>query len=214
MKPPHMTLDELIDTIGAIIGKSQRDTDVLIDEQSAHIANVVMRLDSLPAPVDGSDGRDGRDGLDGKDGANGLDGLSLVPCGKWNPSSQYHVGDIVQWEGASWISHGADAGREPGACENWMIIAARGKPGKPGERGLRGVPGEQGDKGDKGEPGRLIKIIEASIVGTDLMLIDEDGDIVRCAFAGIIAAMHDEFDRVIERRLEPMMTAMQKARLL
>ena len=91
-----------------------------------------------PPGVDGIDGRDGRDGSDGADGADGADGQSLTPRGKWNPTIIYEPGDLVSYQGATYIARVPSRGRRPFNKSAWQLLAERGADGKDGPAGPRG----------------------------------------------------------------------------
>lgn len=95
---------------------------------------------------------------------------SLTWRGVWSGAATYALGDIVQFEGSSYISvTDGNIGDVPDTSPaSWELIAQRGdtgaagsqgpmgpqgEPGPPGEQGPVGPPGPQGPSGPQGPPG-------------------------------------------------------------
>jgi hypothetical protein len=130
-----------------------------------------------------------------------------MPHGKWDQSKEYRIGDIVGWEHASWICNGKTQD-EPGKSDAWMIQAERGKKGDKGERGFkgdpgvpgpvgltgpagpRGLPGPQGNPGPQGVIGpRGAGIVDCSLQDGDLVLVLDDGDVIRTSMMPLVATL-------------------------
>jgi len=119
----------------------------------------------LPAVIDedygfiGKPGRDGRDGFngqqgppgvtggDGVDGTPGIDGKGFRPAGDWALQTLYQSGDVVSYQGSSFLAVQHNAGRIPGHGKKvWQLLAKRGADGADGlgRRGRAGVAGSDG----------------------------------------------------------------------
>jgi len=154
-----------------------------------------------------------------KDGQPGVDGTSLVYAGTFTAGLEYRMGDIVGWNGSTWICNvkKTDAeGKEPGEDATWHLLAHRGKPGKPGPRGphitdvrlngnaLRFTDAIGGTFSvgiepvikavsalvQPGKPGaRAPALIEARVVGSELRFADEHGGIIKTSLEPLIPAI-------------------------
>jgi hypothetical protein len=116
--------------------------------------NRFPRVVSDPAyrlPRDGQQGPPGRDGVDGAQGPQGVagnDGQSLTPVGYWSAKETYYRGEVVEYNGSSYVAKVETRGERPGAlATEWQLIA------KQGERGERGEQGSQGARGPRGQGG-------------------------------------------------------------
>jgi len=106
-----------------------------------------------PPGVDGKDGRNGFDGqqgprgFDGVDGFQGVDGAGFRPVGDWKLQPRYQTGDVVSYQGNSFVAVENNAGRIPGHGKRvWQLLAARGADGADGlgARGHAGIDGTDG----------------------------------------------------------------------
>lgn len=107
--------------------------------------------------VDGIIGRDGKDGLNGKDGATGdkgergADGIATraeldawfeqraadlearnladVFQGTYDHSKSYLRGQLVMWDGQSWMADAATRA-VPGVSSDWRLFAKKGRDGR------------------------------------------------------------------------------------
>ncbi|WP_160115257.1 DNRLRE domain-containing protein [Bryocella elongata] len=104
----------------------------------------------------GATGAAGSNGLSGATGATGVAGSpGLVYQGAYDSTVNYNLGDVVQWQGASWASlggsnHGQTPGVNPAA---WGMLAAQGGTGPAGATGPQGVVGPVGPAGATGAAG-------------------------------------------------------------
>lgn len=106
----------------------------------------------LLGPV-GPAGPTGPVGSVGPQGPAGLPGL--VYQGAYASTTNYALGDVVLWQGASWVSlitsnHGNTPDQSP---VQWGMLTAEGPQGLQGSQGLQGAAGPQGPPGSVGPPG-------------------------------------------------------------
>ncbi|QDV72477.1 Collagen triple helix repeat (20 copies) [Planctomycetes bacterium K2D] len=101
--------------------------------------------DGAPGPP----GRDGAKGEQGPPGANGTDGQSIKPVGHWHARETFYPGEVVTYNGSSYVAKKETQGERPGVMTSniWQLLAAKGDTGDRGERGLEGLRGVQGPKG-------------------------------------------------------------------
>jgi hypothetical protein len=83
---------------------------------------------------------------------------SLTWKGVWSGATTYALGDVVQFEGSSYISlTDGNTGHVPDTSpESWALVAQRGDTGAPGSQGPigpQGEPGPSGEQGPVGSPG-------------------------------------------------------------
>ena len=134
-----------------------------------------------PQGPPGPAGPQGEPGLEGPPGMRGID-----PLGKWVKGSVYRHGDMVGWDGASWVAkRNIRADDEPGKSDSWMIVAARAKPGPEGPRGAPGPAGPQGPAGPRGE---AAVPLEMAVRQGELVLVFSDGTTLT---ASLRDAFHD-----------------------
>lgn len=117
-------------------------------------------------PGYGVQGTTGATGVTGATGAAGSPGL--VYQGAYSSTANYALGDVVLWNGASFVSlmgqnHGNTPGLVPGT---WGALTAQGPIGLAGATGATGAagatgalgpvgpPGERGNQGPQGIPGQ------------------------------------------------------------
>ena len=101
----------------------------------------------------GTAGPQGPAGVTGATGATGAPGF--VYQGAYNSTIDYALGDVVLWNGASWVSlassnHGQTPSLSPAS---WGTLTAQGSPGAIGATGATGAPGPTGARGPGGPPG-------------------------------------------------------------
>ena len=106
-----------------------------------------------PVGPQGAPGASGPQGIAGTAGVQGLPGL--VYQGAYASSTNYALGDVVLWQGASWSSlvagnHGNTPSLSPAY---WGTLTAQGPIGPMGAAGLQGAPGPTGSLGPVGPPG-------------------------------------------------------------
>ena len=101
----------------------------------------------------------GIQGVTGATGAMGSTGLTgtagLVYQGAYNSINNYNMGDVVIWDGSSFVSlvafnHGNTPGLVPGT---WGALTAQGPAGFTGATGITGISGPTGSLGPVGPPG-------------------------------------------------------------
>ena len=106
-------------------------------------------LTGPPGPA----GPTGPTGATGTAGAPGTPGL--VYQGNYSSVTNYALGDVVFWQGASYASliasnHGNTPDQSPG---QWGVLTAQGPAGPTGAQGPQGLQGVQGLPGSVGPPG-------------------------------------------------------------
>ncbi len=109
-----------------------------------------------PQGLTGPPGPTGAAGPTGATGAAGAPGTpGLVYQGNYSSVTNYALGDVVFWQGASYASliasnHGNTPDQSPG---QWGVLTAQGPAGPTGAQGPQGLPGVQGLTGSVGPPG-------------------------------------------------------------
>ncbi|MDQ2835035.1 MAG: DNRLRE domain-containing protein [Acidobacteriota bacterium] len=109
-----------------------------------------------PQGLIGPPGAAGQPGPIGATGAQGLPGLpGLVYRGAYASTSNYALGDVVLWQGASYTSllpanHGNTPDFSP---QQWGVLSPQGNTGPQGLQGTQGISGTQGPPGSVGPPG-------------------------------------------------------------
>lgn len=106
-----------------------------------------------PAGLTGATGATGTQGPTGALGPRGLPGL--VYQGAYASKTNYALGDVVLWQGASWASlvdgnHGNTPSFSP---SYWGVLTAQGPTGATGATGAAGPTGATGALGPVGPPG-------------------------------------------------------------
>ncbi|WP_433963897.1 hypothetical protein [Tunturiibacter gelidiferens] len=109
-------------------------------------------LPGLTGPA-GPTGAAGPTGVAGAAGAPGLPGL--VYQGAYVSTTNYALGDVVLWQGASYASLlNGNRGNTPSASPGqWGVLTAQGPAGTTGAQGPQGVAGPQGLPGSVGPNG-------------------------------------------------------------
>ncbi|MBS1799037.1 MAG: collagen-like protein [Acidobacteria bacterium] len=112
----------------------------------------VQGLQGLQGPV-GAAGPAGVQGVAGATGPAGSPGL--IYQGAYASTTNYALGDVVFWQGASYVSLGAvNHGNTPSASPSqWGVLTAQGPQGLQGPVGATGAAGPQGLPGSVGPPG-------------------------------------------------------------
>ncbi len=109
-----------------------------------------------PPGVTGPAGPAGPQGPTGAAGAAGAPGLpGLVYRGNYSSVTNYALGDVVLWQGASYASllDGNHGNTPSGSLAEWGVLTAQGPVGATGAQGSQGVAGPQGPPGSAGPPG-------------------------------------------------------------
>jgi Collagen triple helix repeat (20 copies) len=109
-----------------------------------------------PPGLTGPAGPTGAVGPTGAAGAVGAPGLpGLVYQGNYGSTTNYALGDVVLWQGASYASLlNGNHGNTPSASPlQWGVLTAQGPAGATGVQGPQGLPGVQGPPGQVGPPG-------------------------------------------------------------
>ncbi len=106
-----------------------------------------------PQGPTGAQGPMGPQGPAGAAGANGSPGL--VYRGTYASTTDYALGDVVSWQGASYVSMIAgNRGNTPSSSPvDWGVLTAQGPAGPQGIQGVAGPQGPQGPPGATGPPG-------------------------------------------------------------
>lgn len=96
--------------------------------------------------------------------------IALIPKGDFAGDVQYDVGDVVAYNGSSYVAKSKPPiATLPTDTEYWQIASLRGEKGDKGETGGKGDKGEKGDKGDPGTGDNFIP-------GDNIFITDnEDG---------------------------------------
>jgi collagen type VII alpha len=117
-----------------------------------------------PAGLAGATGPQGAQGqsIQGSAGPQGVMGVAgpagspgLVYQGLYTPEGNYSLGDVVVFQGSSFVSlTGFNVGQSPGLSPAyWGVLTAQGSPGSTGAQGGAGPQGVQGLLGPVGPPG-------------------------------------------------------------
>jgi hypothetical protein len=109
-----------------------------------------------PPGLTGPAGPTGAPGPTGATGAAGVPGLpGLVYQGNYASTTNYALGDVVFWQGASYASLlNGNHGNTPSASPlQWGVLTAQGPAGAAGAQGPQGVAGPQGLPGSVGPNG-------------------------------------------------------------
>ncbi|MBS1820609.1 MAG: collagen-like protein [Acidobacteria bacterium] len=112
-----------------------------------------------PAGLTGPTGPSGPQGPQGPQGITGVAGPAgspgLVYQGAYSSTTNYALGDVVFWQGASYVSLGANNhGNTPSlSTAQWGVLTAQGPVGLQGPIGATGATGVQGPPGSVGPPG-------------------------------------------------------------
>jgi len=94
----------------------------------------------------GPTGPAGAPGPAGPQGAPGDDGTSFINRGEWSASVPYSDGDVVSYQGSSWVIHQSIIGTPPHVSGPWRLMASKGDPGPTGPTGLRSPLARDGKK--------------------------------------------------------------------
>lgn len=108
-----------------------------------------------PQGAQGAKGATGATGATGAQGPTGPAGQGLNLTGPYSSSHNYSVGDVITWNGSSYVSlvsfnHGEQPDESP---TYWMVLAAQGLTGMPGAMGATGPQGPVGSQGPAGPTG-------------------------------------------------------------
>jgi Collagen triple helix repeat (20 copies) len=109
-----------------------------------------------PPGLTGPAGPAGPQGPTGAAGAAGAPGLpGLVYQGNYSSVTNYALGDVVLWQGASYASllDGNHGNTPSDSLAEWGVLTAQGPAGATGAPGPQGVAGPQGSPGSVGPPG-------------------------------------------------------------
>ena len=106
-----------------------------------------------PAGPFGATGPQGPIGPAGEVGPQGPAGTGFNWRGAFDCIGTYVAGDIVSYQGSSWIAASAIGGCVQPPAAPWSVVAQQGQPGTPGATGPQGVQGVQGPSGASGSPG-------------------------------------------------------------
>jgi hypothetical protein len=112
-------------------------------------------LQGVPG-VNGLDGAPGAQGVQGAPGAQGVAGSpGLVYQGAYSPATDYGVGDVVVFDGASFVSLVVgNVGQTPGESPAfWGVLTSVGPQGVAGPAGAPGAVGPAGPQGLVGAAG-------------------------------------------------------------
>jgi collagen type VII alpha len=106
--------------------------------------------------INGINGATGLTGATGPTGATGTPGTpGLIYRGAYSSATNYILGDVVAWHGASWVSLvGFNSGQTPDQSPAyWGVLTSVGPQGLAGATGATGPIGLQGQPGVVGPPG-------------------------------------------------------------
>jgi len=104
-----------------------------------------------PAGPAGPTGTTGPAGPQGMQGPAGVAGSSVAFRGPWSIGNNYNVGDVVSFNGSSYVATIASGGVQPDKAPGMWAIVAQG-----GVAGAVGSAGPQGPQGPAGAPGTVI----------------------------------------------------------
>jgi hypothetical protein len=96
-----MTLDELADAIGQVIGNTARELEADFAARSAAVEARLARLEAMPR---------------------------LKYMGVWRPGGDYQEGAMVSHSGSLWIAKSATGDERPGnGATSWQLAVKRGR---------------------------------------------------------------------------------------
>jgi hypothetical protein len=108
--------------------------------------------DAGPAGPAGAVGAAGAAGPQGEQGPQGPDGRGFQWRGIWDVNATYVEGDVVQADGATYMTMETSTGSEPPAAP-WNLMASAGVDGRDGVDGADGADGRDGIDGRDGVDG-------------------------------------------------------------
>ncbi len=79
--------------------------------------------------------------------------LLIQPAKSWSPTTKYVMGDVVVYDGSSWILARPATAEPPGPDGAWEVLDTPGQPGSVGPAGFPGVRGQSGPVGATGSSG-------------------------------------------------------------
>ena len=85
--------------------------------------------------------------------------------GDYSAGTEYTTGDVVTYEGSSYVAITGTTGNLPTNATYWQLMAAKGATGNNGEAGSKG------DKGDQGNPG-VVQSVNGQSIAT--VVLDPD----------------------------------------
>lgn len=114
-----------------------------------------------------------------------IDG-TFTPKGAYDNGTDYAVGDMVSYQGSSYIMYSdAAAGTLPTDTTKWGMVASKGDTGATGEQGIQGEQGETGEQGPAGATGDAGPNEVSTATETDLTgILKGDGANIAVAVAG------------------------------
>ena len=145
----------------SLVASNHGNTPSLSPQQWALFATGTAGATGATGPP-GTAGLNGLDGAVGPTGATGITGATgtagtpgLVYQGAYNSATNYILGDVVVWQGASWVSlAGFNVGQTPDQSPGyWGVLTSVGPQGPAGSTGSIGPIGPEGMPGLVGPPG-------------------------------------------------------------
>jgi hypothetical protein len=120
-----------------------------------------------PPGIAGTDGAPGVAGPIGPTGATGPRGDGFTFRGAWEPTTAYHVNDVVTKSGSAYIALSDSVKIDPQIPGTaWTLFAAKGEMGLAGANGADGKDGANGTDGANGKDGASATVFPIT-PGTD-----------------------------------------------
>jgi hypothetical protein len=94
-----LTLDELADAMGEVIGSMVREAETELGERQAALEARLARLEATPR---------------------------LKYCGVWKPEAVYSAESLITHSGSLWLARAATSERPGAGATQWQLIAKRG----------------------------------------------------------------------------------------
>jgi hypothetical protein len=79
--------------------------------------------------------------------------ITFLWRGYYAEATAYIIGDVVSYNGSTYICTLANVGISPTDTDYWDLFSPKGATGPKGDTGVQGPPGEQGIQGPQGESG-------------------------------------------------------------
>ena len=144
-------------------------------------------------------------------------GLVLRPRGEWVSGERYIAGDLVSYNGSSYVcTSNVEGVSTPPSNDtsHWMLNAAKGSQGpagadgapgpqgEPGKQGPQGEPGKQGPQGEPGTPGKSLfddyTALKIDTIDSNVSYTDGVAHITNARLLGYSSSGNDEIEIALD----------------